>query len=274
MQRLLAFIEHNLYLILFVVLQALCAFLLFSLNPYQQAAFTNGATQVTARVNQTSSNIVDYLDLKTQNVILQEQLSEQFKNSSAGYLTYLNDTFEINDSSKKHLYSLVPAQVVFNSVHKAENVFIINVGTKKGIAKNMGVVSSEGLAGIVLKSNADYSTVMSLLNTNMKVIPSINGQEYFTELLWNNESPYSLSIKGVNKLEKIKVGDIIETGHSSLLFPKGIPIGKISKLRKLPNSQYFDTELTTPTNVRTLEYVYVIINHEKDQLESMINDND
>jgi rod shape-determining protein MreC len=274
MQRLLAFIEHNLYLILFVVLQAVCAFLLFSLNPYQQAAFTNGATEVTARVNEVSTNVIDYLDLKKQNTLLQDQLSNQFKESSTGYLTYLNDTFIVKDSSKHYLYSMIPAQVVYNTVHKAENIFIINIGTKQGVKKNMGVVSSEGMAGIVLKSNTNYSTVMSLLNTNMKVIPAINGQEYFTELVWNNETPYKMSIYGINKLEEIKVGDKIMTGNSSLLFPSGIPIGEISKLSSKTNNQYFDTELTTATNFRALEYVYVIINHQKSELESMMTENE
>ncbi len=274
MQRLLAFIEHNLYLILFVLLQTVCAFLLFKLNPYQQAAFTNAGTTVTARVNETSTNVVDYLDLTTQNNYLQDQIASQFKESTSGYLTYLNDTFVVNDSSKHYLFSMIPAEVVFNTVHKADNVFIINVGTKHGVKKNMGVVSSQGLAGIVLKSNKDYSTVMSLLNTNMKIIPSINGQEYFTELIWNNESPYNLSINGVNKLESIEVGDPITTGKSSLLFPSGIPIGKVSQLNEIPNSQYFDTKLETATNFRALEYVYVIINHEKDNLDLMLSENE
>ena len=272
MQRLLAFLEHNLYLILFVLLQTVCAFLIFNLNPYQQAAFTHSATAITASLNQTSSNITDYIGLKDQNKLLQNQVAEIFLSSPNSVLTYLNDTIEIRDSSRRSLYSMVPAQVLYNTVHKANNVFIINKGTKHGIHKNMGVVSSTGIAGIVLKSSEEYSTVMSMLNTNMKVIPTINGSEFFTELVWDNENPYSLKIKGINSLEEIKVGDPVTTGKSSLLFPKGIPIGKISKLETKPNSQYFNTEIITATNFRELEYVFIIINHKANELQELIQD--
>ncbi|MDB9881568.1 rod shape-determining protein MreC [Bacteroidia bacterium] len=272
MHRLLAFIEQNLYFILFAVLQVVCSFLLFGLNPYQQASFTHSAAVVTANSNKLSSDVTGYLDLKNQNIILQNQVANQFQNSSLGTIMYLHDTLKVKDSSRQHLYDLVPAQVVYNSVYKAENVFVINKGTIDGIKKNMGVVSSEGLAGIVLKSNAKYSTVMSLLNTNMKVIPNINGMEYFTELVWDNSSPQTMKIKGINKLEKIEVGDMVQTGQSSLLFPRGIPIGTITKLEQKENSQYFDTELVTTTNFRNLTYVYVVINRDAHLIAPLIEE--
>ncbi len=274
MQRLLAFIENNLHLILFVVLQIVCGFLVFSLNAFQQAAFTHSANTVTASVNKTVTNITDYLDLRQQNKELQYQLATQFNQSSSGSLFYLKDTFTIKDSIRRPLFSMVPAQVIYNTVNRADNVFIINKGSLDGIKKNMGVISSQGLAGIVLKTSSKYSTVMSLLNTNMKIIPSINGKEYFTELIWDNESPYFMKLQGVNKLEKIIEGDLITTGHSSLLFPKGVPIGTVSKLSSKPNSQYFQTRIKTATDFRSLEYVYVIVNQQKEALEAMLPANE
>ena len=126
----------------------------------------------------------------------------------------------------------------------------------------MGVISSQGIAGVVLSSNQNYSAVMSLLNTNMKITPHINGQEYFTEMIWDNSKFNCLNINGINKLEQINLGDVVSTGNSSLLFPKGIPIGHISKINDTPKSQYFELKLETATNFRNLEYVFVIINNE------------
>ena len=146
MQRLLAFIENNLHLILFVVLQVVCGFLIFSLNAFQQAAFTHSANSVTASVNESVTNVTDYLDLRYQNKELQYQVATQFGNSSNGSLVYLNDTFKVKDSLSKPLFSMVPAQVIYSTVHRADNVFIINKGSLDGIKKNMGVVSSQGEA--------------------------------------------------------------------------------------------------------------------------------
>jgi hypothetical protein len=64
MQRLLAFIEHNFHFILFIILQIICGFLIFGLNPYQQAVFSHSAASVTARSNQFSTDLTSYIDLK------------------------------------------------------------------------------------------------------------------------------------------------------------------------------------------------------------------
>ena len=272
MRKLLDFIEHNLYIILFAVLQVVCAFLLFGLNHYQQAAFTHSVATVTATGNQFSSEVTSFIGLKEQNNLLQEQVANQFKSSPLGYVMYLRDTFDIRDTAGRNLFDVMPAEVIYNTAYKAQNVFVINKGTDHGITKNMGVISSEGLAGIVLSSNRKYSSVMSMLNTNMRMIPNINGQEYYTELEWDNELPNSMAIKGINKLEEIEIGDTVQTGNSSLLFPEGIPIGTVSELHELPNSQYFETRILTATNFRSLKYVYVIINRDANLINSLLTE--
>ncbi|MFT7229735.1 MAG: rod shape-determining protein MreC [Bacteroidia bacterium] len=274
MQQLLAFIEQRLHLIVFALLQVICGFLVFRLNPFQQASFTQSANSVTDATNNISSEVSAYFDLKYQNKLLQDQVANQFKNSTIGTLLVSGDTIALKDTSRKSLYDVIPAQVVYNTTFKANNVFVINKGQNHGIKKNMGVISSEGLAGIVLQSTANYSTVMSLLNTNMTVIPNINGMEYYTKLLWINEAPNVMHISGINKLEKLKIGDEVKTGKSSMLFPSGLSLGTITKLDKNPKSQYYETEIATATNFRSLEYVFVIINRDIEQMESLISDND
>jgi rod shape-determining protein MreC len=254
-----------------VILQTICGFLIFSLNPYQQATFSKAAMGVTSTINKLSSDVYSYWDLKDQNIWLQNQVSEQFKESFPQSLYYLNDTFPIRDTSMHRLFDAIPAQVVFNTAHKTNNIFLINKGLSHGIKKNMGVISSQGIAGVVLSSNQNYSSVMSLLNTNMKITPHINGQEYFTEMIWDNSKPNCLSINGINKLEQINLGDIVSSGNSSLLFPKGIPIGHVSKINNLPKSQYFELELEAATNFRDLEYVFVIVNNEYSRLKDLLS---
>lgn len=270
MQRLFAFIEHNFHIILFVILQIICGFLIFSLNPYQQATFSKSALGITSSINKLSSDIYSYWDLKNQNSWLQDQISQQFRESYPQSLSYLNDTFHIKDTARHPLFDAIPAQVVFNTGYKTNNIFIINKGLNHGVEKNMGVISSQGVAGVILSSNENYSAAMSLLNTNMKIIPYINGQEYFTEILWDNTKHNSLTINGINKLEKLNIGDVVSTGNSSLLFPKGIPIGYVSKITNTPKSQYFELEVKTATNFRDLEYVFVIVNNEYSNLKKLL----
>ena len=125
MQRLLAFIEHNVHIILFVVLQVVCGFLMFYLNPYQQATFTHSAATVTASANQLTANVTGYLDLKDQNIKLQDQVADQFRNSPEAVFHFLEDTLTIKDSNRVALFDIVPVQVVYNTANKGENVFVI-----------------------------------------------------------------------------------------------------------------------------------------------------
>jgi rod shape-determining protein MreC len=274
MQRLIAFIELNSHIMLFVILQGICGVLLFSLNPFQQATFTHSAAFITDRTNQLSSDITGYFDLQQHNNLLQIQVATQFKNDAKSNLYFMNDTFTMRDTSRRALFDAIPAEVTYNTVYKANNIFIINKGAKHGIRKNMGVISSQGLAGIVLQSNENYSSVMSLLHTNMNVIPTINNLEHYMGLKWDNSKPETLKITGLNKLEQIKVGDKVYTGKSSLLFPPGILIGEISKLETSATSQYFNTQVKTATNFRNLDYVFVIINKDINQIEPLLLEND
>lgn len=270
MQRLLAFIEQNLYLMLFVLLQVVCGVLIFYFNPYQQAAFTHSAAIVTASTNKISTDAKSFLDLKNQNQKLQDQVAEQFRRSSLAGFHFLNDTLSIRDTSSVPMFDIVPVQVVYNTANKAENIFVINKGSDHGVKRKMGVISSEGVAGIVLATSARYSTVMSILNTNFSLTPSINGIEYYMPIKWENERANKLRITGINKLEKIAVGDEVKTGNSTVLFPRGISIGRVANIIVKPSSQYFDLEIETSTDFRKLNYAYVVINKDFEQIQPLI----
>jgi rod shape-determining protein MreC len=271
-QRLLAFLEQNVHLIVLILLQALSFYLIFGLNPMQQAAFTHALSNVTGGVNNTVSSITSYFDLKEQNKQLQQQAVQDFSMNQSFSYQYLTDTFEVKDSQYQTLYSLVPASVVFNTIHKAENVFIINKGKNQGITKNMGVLSPRGVAGVVVKVGNNYSTVMSLLNTNMKLIPNINNTEYYNELKYNESAIEQLTIEGINKLEELKEGDTVRTGKTSMLFPADIPVGEITRLKTKPSSQYYTIEVKPTTSFRSLKHVYVVVNKAKEELDELLSD--
>jgi rod shape-determining protein MreC len=272
MQRLLAFIEHNLHYILFVVLQAFCVFLLLKLSPYQRAYISNSAAIVTANANSFSSEVKTYFSLGKQNLMLQHAMIDSaFLVNPFLNLQHLGDTFEVRDSNQTPLYEMMSAQVVFNTVHKANNVFVINKGSNDGIKKGSGVLSSSGVAGVIIAVGPEFSTAMSVLNTNFRLVPRINGQDYFTDLVWDNSSPYFMKINKINKLEKLKQGDLVTTGSSSLIFPPGIPVGYIESAELIPGSQYLDTELKTATDFRNLNYVFVIYNSRQDEIEAVLN---
>ncbi|MBR9861146.1 rod shape-determining protein MreC [bacterium] len=247
--------------------------MIFKLNPYQKAYFTNSSAAVTANINNFSTSVSNYFGLREQNIMLQESIidSSIYHNPYLS-LHYFSDTLEVKDTNAKPLFSMVPAQVVFNSVHKADNVFVINKGSNDGIKKGAGVISSKGVAGIITSVGPNFSTAMSVLHTEFNLIPQINGQEFFTDIIWDNENPHTLTINKINKLEPIDTGDLVSTGMSSLIFPAGIPLGYIEKLIPVKGSQYLDTKITTATNFRKLNYVFVVQNNYIQEIEDQLDE--
>src|SRR5690606_11802514 len=145
------------------IFQGFCATLLFRLNPYQRAYFSNAAGDITARVNHVSSSVTHYFSLGEQNRILQSTIADSILHFNSNLqLHFLNDTFMVSDSSKRPWFDVIPAQVVYNSIHKSENYFVINKGSKDGINKGSGVISPQGVAGIVIAVGPRFSTAMSL----------------------------------------------------------------------------------------------------------------
>ena len=59
--------------------------------------------------------------------------------------------------------------MILNSINKSKNIIIINKGEVNGITKEMGVVSSKGVVGIIKNITDNYSSIVSLLNTDLKI---------------------------------------------------------------------------------------------------------
>lgn len=272
MNKLFQFIERNLHLIFLVLFQAVSFTLLFSFNPYQNAKFTKIFIQVTGTINGWNSKATEYINLASENQQLKESFSDSSRNSNhLGRLVFLDDTLSISNIKYGRAFDLYPAEVIYNTVYKSDNVFVINRGKKNGIKKSMGVVSPNGVAGIVTDVSDNFATVMSILHSEFKLIPQIDGQEFYSSIEWKRSKPEWIQLNGVNKQEKVKKGTLIITGRSSIVFPEGMPIGTIDKLYTKPNSQYFNILITPATNFRKLRTVFVIKNRNKEILEQHVN---
>lgn len=268
MNKLFQFIDRNLHLIFLVLFQAISFTLLFSFNPYQNAKFTKILIQFTGTINGWNSKATEYFNLASENQQLKESFSDSSRNSYYfGKIVFLNDTLAISGIKYGRAFELYPAEVMYNTVYKTDNIFVINRGSKNGIKKSMGVMSPNGVAGIVMDVSDNFATVMSILHSEFKLIPQIEGQEFYSSIEWKRSKPEWIQLNGVNKQEKIKKGTLITTGRSSIVFPEGMPIGTIDKLYIRPNSQYFNILITPSTNFRKLRTVFVIKNKNMDILE-------
>ena len=88
-------------------------------------------------------------------------------------------------------------------------------------------MSSEGVVGIVKSVTNNYASIISLLNTDLKLNAILKNSSTIGSVTWDGLNARILKLNDIPLSSSLKVGDTVVTGGMSFYFPKGIPIGKI-----------------------------------------------
>ena len=256
MQRIIYFLIRNKNFILFLTLLSISISLNFSYNEYNKSKFINSSNFIFSSLYDTKFTVSKYLNLELQNQLLLEENKNLKK-----ILFNLETTTKSFDSINSIGFEVMTASVIKNSYSKTNNFITINKGSKHGIGIDNGVISSNGVVGIIDKTTTNYSRLISILNTNFLLNAKFKNSNYFGVLSWNGKNINKVQLKDVPKQAKIKIGDTIVTGGNSLIFPKGILIGYIQSF-KLDNSEnYLELEVNLSTDMTNIENLYIINNN-------------
>ena len=255
----------------FVILQILCFWLIVSNNRYQSAAFFTSSNQLAATIMTTTDNISDYFNLGAQNRKLAEENARLKKllNEKQQISSYFPGK-RVKDTAVLKQFDYVPAKVVKNSVNWSNNYITINKGAKDGVKKGMGVVSHDGIVGIVKSSSRHFSTITSLLHSNIYISSVIKRTGDLCSTTWDGRDPYQASLRFVPRHIRLQPGDTIVTSGFNAIFDKGTLIGTVKETGIEENATFYNVTLELATDFNSLSYVYVIENRlrmEKDSLE-------
>tara|TARA_B100000767_G_C19726311_1_gene519644 strand:- start:162 stop:992 length:831 start_codon:yes stop_codon:yes gene_type:complete len=239
---------------------------------YHQSSLQQFGIIITGNISQSINKSKSYLNLRESNQkLLKENNKLQEKILYLKGLRNSSDEDEINPELIQ--YFLKSAQVVKNSFSKARNILIINKGSSDGIKKDMSVVSSDGIVGIIKQTSNDFSSIISVLYQDFKINAKLNNSGAFGSLSWKGRSPNKMILSDVSVINAIELGDTIVTGGMSAYFPKGIPIGIIVDF-DIPIGGYYSIEVELLNNLTNLENVYIIDNKKRSEfLDLQIKDN-
>ena len=115
----------------------------------------------------------------------------------------------------------------------------------------------------------NYSSVMSILNTNSKINAKINKTFHFGTLEWDGNDPRILNLNDVPKIANIKIGDSVNTGGMSTIFPENLNIGVISKIDSKMAGNYYDIEVKLTNDMTSARNVYIINNNHKNEIDNL-----
>ena len=272
MRRILSFIWKYNFVFLFILFELFSGILMVQNNNYHRASFINSSNFISASVFDMHDGIVGYFGLRRENEILSEENKKLLSQSVLSFAKYVNYDFTYKDTVYKQQFTFQNANVINNSISMRNNYLTLNKGYAQGIDREMGVISSSGVVGIVKDVSDNFCTVLSVLHKSSSISVKIEDRNYFGSLVWDgNDYQYGI-LKEIPTHVSIKRGLKVLTSGYSAIFPKGIIIGNISNYEVFPGDNSYTIMVKFSEDYGKLVNVYIVKNLLKEEqrvLESL-----
>ena len=271
MQRIFWFFYTYRAFILFVALEIFCGWLIVKNNTYQGAYFYNSSTRYTAKVLQQTQDVKDYFNLKEVNTELAEENARLHQLYEQTLLSRAATQGEYKpDSVMARRFQFISAKVIKNSTVLPRNYLTIDKGTLDGIKPDMGVISPQGVVGKVTSCSEHFSVVTSILHLDYKLSSQIKKSGSIGMVEWDGKNSQLTQMKFVPRYTEVNKGDTVVTSNFNSVFPQGVLVGVVQRIKTAAAETTYDLEVQTATDFNRLSYVYVINNifkEEQDVLE-------
>lgn len=270
MQQIINFIIRNKNFLLFLLLFFISILFTIQSHSYHKSKFINSANFLSGGIYNSAHKISTYFNLKSQNQLLFEEnkrlksLLYNLENSNS--LTHSDSLF----LDKPYYFS--NAQVIKNSYSAIDNIILINKGTNDSIKQDFGVITTQGIIGIVDEISGNFATVISILNTTSSISAQLKKTNHFGTLTWDAKNPALVQLIDIPKIADVLVGDTIVTSGRSSIFPKDIPIGVIENYNLDDAENYYEINVRLFNDMTNLEYVYIIENINKPEITNLLNE--
>lgn len=273
MRSLFRFLLRNYFVMMFLALEVISFSLMVSYNNYQRVTFINSSNDVVGTVYERFSHFDDYFSLSRTNTRLAAEnaaLRKQLQLRVA-----LQEKYPVNrpDTVDAPAYYFTSAKVIGNSVNKQFNYITLNKGSRHGIKPDMGIISADGVVGVITNVSQNYSTGLSLLNKRLSIPAKITKNNYFGALVWDGEHSNTADLKEIPFHIMVNVGDTVVTSGYSSIFPEGLMIGTITNWEQDPGTNFYNIKVELSTNFRTLKYVEVVRNTKQAELKKLESNN-
>lgn len=225
-----------------------------------------GINSVGTWITEKTDNLKKLKDVMAENAELKKQVDELTVELNAIKL----DQYELNNLRKLleldeqyEDYEKVAARVTGKDTGNWFSMFIIDKGSKDGVEKDMNVIASGGLVGIVTDVGPHYAKVRSIIDD----ISSVSAMVLSTsdncivsgdlQMMTENQT---IELKSLNDSEnKVSVGDQLVTSSVSSKFLPGIQVGYISELNMDSNNMTKSGRVTPSVDFEHIQEVLVIL---------------
>ena len=156
---------------------------------------------------------------------------------------------------KLHLTSVV-ARVIAKDVSTEFRAVRINRGENAGIHKDMAVVTSEGVVGRILRTTphtADVVTILDLLSA-VDAVDERSRARGIVEGITDEACRLIFALR----TDDIEPGDVLISSGLGGIFPKGVPVGMVSKVNRRQYGITQEVDVRPSVDFSKLEEVLII----------------
>lgn len=151
----------------------------------------------------------------------------------------------------------LPAQVIAYPSYSYFKTVLINRGEKEGIEKGLVVVNSQGLVGRIVEVYPRQAKVLLILDERSKV--GVRDQESRDVAILQGKGEEGVcELKYLLNKASIETGDNVITSGLGGIFPQGILVGKVSRVRKNPRRLFQEVEVVSSVDFGKLEELFII----------------
>ena len=281
MQQIIEFFIRNKNFLLFLALFSLGYALTQKAHSGLYTRNIASTNKITGAVFSWIADKSNYFDLREQNeelsaanaqLLVQYYKSKQDNQDSIpGINLELPGNGVVIDTFEGRSLNIIRAHVINNNYHKRKNTLTIDKGALDGVEMDMGVVSSDGVLGVITHVSDHYCVAQSVLNTNSRIIVRSKKSNHFGTLIWPGDKADELLLTEIPKIAPIAPGDSLVTDGKSTIFPRGWPVGQVIDIEDAAAQDYLDIRVRPHTDMTDLYHVYLLQRPEAQEIRELEN---
>jgi len=217
---------------------------------------------VTFPVRETRRLWSDYAELvrvRKENEQLRERILDlELENLQYREAIVSSERFQrLSGFRAKRNFPMVPANVVAQDLSPWFQAVIIDQGSSAGIGPGMPVITDSGIVGAVAGTTPNAAKVLLVIDPQSRVDAYV--QRTRARGTVRGRSDKDCEFEYVLREEDVTEGDLVLTSGLAAVYPKGLVVGRVSRIERKPYGLFQRAEVEPAVDFRKLEEVFVIL---------------
>jgi len=165
------------------------------------------------------------------------------------------------DFKEQSIAKTVAAQVIGSSGSEQSRSIYIDKGSRDGVKPDQAVITADGVVGKVLRVLQDHTASVLLINDQTSGVGALLANSRLQGVL-RGTSTGEVVLEKVMTDEAVKPGEKVITSGGDRIFPKGLPVGTVTKVSPGPEL-FLNIRVKPAADLNRLEEVLVITEEQR-----------